>query len=282
MNFQMNPQSLGALNSVPIDMTLQALDWQQRAQQADQMSLAEMNAANQRAAQTHALAQETGRLGNETTLAQLPGVRATSAMQGRKNDMEAATFDQTMQQKLREFAIKATDDDLKVYEQQVQKLLNSPEGSEERKRGEKLWQASPIMMKAREDHKLKMELEKEQTYRTLEAQRIAAKSRETVATTPRPSAVKSAVAQGMDPKKLVGMLAQALLAETNPERKAELQQELEFATQLAERFQAIPPVGIDPSVAPGTLARPERGPVPQAPGLTPVPGSSANNPIILK
>lgn len=46
MNFQMNPQSLGALNSVPIDMTLQALDWQQRAQQADQMSLAEMNAVN--------------------------------------------------------------------------------------------------------------------------------------------------------------------------------------------------------------------------------------------
>lgn len=180
MNFQMNPQSLGALNSVPIDMTLQALDWQQRAQQADQMSLAEMNAANQRAAQKHMLDQEQARIANETSLAQLPGIRAQSSMQQRKNTMEEATFEPELKAKMTEFGIKATDAELKAYDQGVQKLLNSSNPAE-RARGEKLWQASSVMMKAREDHKLKMEIEKEQTYRTLEAQRIAAGSREKVA-----------------------------------------------------------------------------------------------------
>jgi hypothetical protein len=158
MNFQMNPQSLGALNSVPVDMTLQALDWQQRAQQADQMSLAEMNAANQRAAQKHMLDQEQARIANETSLAQLPGIRAQSSIQQRKNTMEEATFEPELKAKMTEFGIKATDAELKAYDQGVQKLLNSSNPAE-RARGEKLWQASSVMMKAREDHKLKMELD---------------------------------------------------------------------------------------------------------------------------
>lgn len=274
MNFQMNPQSLGALNSVPVDMTLQALDWQQRAQQADQMSLAELAAQQQRAAQKHALDQEQGRLANETTLAQLPGIRAQSDSRVRSNKMEEATFDQAMQQKIREFAIKATDDDLKAYDQSVQKLLNSS-NPEERKRGEKMWQASPIMMKAREDHKLKMELEGAQTYRTLEAARIAAASREKVAAAS--AAIKQAAAQAKTPKdwqELAVRLQGRLIGESDPALVAELQAQIVNAQTMAERLRPVPAPAINPEATGGVLQNP-RGPVPTptAPGgVKPAPG----------
>ena len=267
MNFQMNPQSLGALNSVPVDMTLQALDWQQRAQQADQMSLAELAAQQQRAAQKHALDQEQGRIANETSLAQLPGIRAQSDSRVRTNKLEEATFDQTMQQKLREFAIKATDDELKAYDQNVQKLLNSA-NPEERKRGEKMWQASPIMMKAREDHRLKMELEQQQTYRTLEAARIAAASREKVAAAS--AAIKQAAAQAKTPKdwqELAVRLQGRLIGESDPALIAELQAQIVNAQTMAERLRPTPAPAIDPNATGGVLRDP-RGPVPTptAPG----------------
>ncbi len=284
MNFQMTPQSLGALNSVPIDMTLQALDWQQRAQQADQMTLAEIAAANQRAAQKHAMDQKTSQLNLDTGLAQLPGIRAQSDQRVRDNRIGEATFDETMKAKLREFAIKATDDDLKMYDQQVQKLLNS-QNPEERKRGEKMWQASPIMMKAREDHKLKMELEGEQTYRTLEAARIAAASREKVAAAS--AAIKQAAAQAKTPKdwqELAVKLQGRLIGESDPALIAELQAQIVNAQTMAERLRPTPAPAIDPSVTGGALRDP-RGPVPTptAPGgPKPTPGSSPDNPIILK
>ena len=284
MNFQMTPQSLGALNSVPVDMTLQALDWQQRAQQADQMSLAELAAQNQRAAQKHALDQEQMRIANDTSLAQLPGIRAQSNQRVRTDKLEEATCDQTLQQKLREFAIKATDDELKAYDQNVQKLLNSA-NPEERTRGEKMWQASPIMMKAREDHRLKMEIENAQTYRTLEAARIAAASREKVAATS--AAIKQAAAQAKTPKdwqELAVRLQGRLIGESDPALIAELQAQIVNAQTMAERLRPTPPPAIDPAVTGGALRDP-RGPVPTptAPGgAKPAPGSSADNPIILK
>jgi hypothetical protein len=264
MNFQMTPQSLGQLNSVPIDMTLQALDWQQRAEKADQMSLAEIAAQNQRAAESHKLAQETGRLNNETTLAQLPGIRATSTLNQQKARMGELTFDAEVTSKLKEFAVKAKESELKEFDMKVEEKLRSRDPAEV-KEGERLFAASTAMRKLREEHKLKKELEAAQTYRTLEAARITAASREKVAAAS--AAIKQEALQAKTPKdwqELAVKLQGRLIGESDPALIAELQTQIVNAQTMAERLRPAPAPVIDPAVAGGALRDP-RGPIPTPP-----------------
>jgi hypothetical protein len=158
MQFNMNPQSLAQLNNVPIDMTLESMDWLRNARQSDSAGLQDMMGQYAHEAATRPLKQQQMQLANDTTLAQLPGVKAQSGMLERKNKMEAGTFDADMQAKLRKLAMDAADDDIKGMEQQGRKLLFSTNPAE-RKRGEQILGATEFMFKEREKNRLAGELE---------------------------------------------------------------------------------------------------------------------------
>ncbi len=252
MNFQMTPQSLGALNQVPIDMTLQALDWQQRAQQADQMTLAEIAAANQRAAQKHVMDQKTSQLNLDTGLAQLPGIRAQSDITARKNKMEEELFPYEIKKKIQQAGIDATEQELKIFDQNMQKLLNAPSGSPERAQGEKLFMASKEMLKAREDNKLKLQIEAAETDRAVKVAEIAAGSREKVANIKNsPENVAAGLVDSINKGKLnyekgaTAFFTLAEMMEDNDPRKA---QYLEIAAKLEAAALNKANAGANPQV----------------------------------
>lgn len=255
------PQSLSQLGNVPLYATLDAARWLREGQQADAQGLADLSSMYQHQQAMRPLEREKTRLSNETTLAQLPGFQADSSMKQRKNELEAFTFDKTKEAAIAKLANEMSAEDIRSIELQAQKLMYGT--PQERQRGEALMIASKSMLEMKKKHEYEMEQQRERSRSAAEVATIGANSRVNAAQIS--AAARAALIKGMSPKDLVGKITNQLLTETDPAIKAQLQADLEFATAIADRYQPIPAVGVDPNIAPGTLVRPTQPPIPKAP-----------------
>lgn len=150
-NLQMNPSALGQLDKLPVDLTLEGMEWMNRARGNDLQTSADLPSLISHEQRMRPMREQQLGLTNEMSLAQLPGVRANSSMLGRKNKMEEATFDDDMKLKFKEIALKASDSDMKMLENEGIRMTMSND-PEERYKGAKILAASKEMFKAQQDH----------------------------------------------------------------------------------------------------------------------------------
>lgn len=117
MQFNVTPRTLQELDQVPLYKFITGLQTVDNMQNADQQTLADLpdSIAHQQAMRP--MQQEQMRLGNEATLAQLPGMRAQSSMQQRKDSDEnlftperhAEFYAKHGAEKMKQFAQQLTD-----------------------------------------------------------------------------------------------------------------------------------------------------------------------------
>ena len=153
-----NPTSLANLNQVPLDMTLEGMDWFNQARNADTQNFQDLPGLLAHEQALRPLKQQQMQIANDTGLAQLPGVKAQSSMLQRKNKMEDITFDDDVKVKLSDLATKLKENDIKQIEAEGQKLLTSP-NPDDRWRGAQLLAASKEMFAANHRQYQAIELE---------------------------------------------------------------------------------------------------------------------------
>lgn len=122
-----NPTSLANLNQVPLDMTLEGMDWFNQAKQADQQNFQDLPGLLAHEQALRPLKQQQMQIANDTGLAQLPGIKAQSSMLGRKNRMEDITFDDDVKLKLRKLGNELGDEDRKTVLREAEKMLSDPD-----------------------------------------------------------------------------------------------------------------------------------------------------------
>ena len=139
-----NPTSLANLNQVPLDMTLEGMDWFNQARNADSQQFQDLPGLLAHEQALRPLKQQQMQIANDTGLAQLPGIKAQSSILQRKNKMEDITFDDDVKTKLSDLATKLKKNDIEQIEAEGQRLLTSM-NPEERWRGAQLLAASKEM-----------------------------------------------------------------------------------------------------------------------------------------
>jgi hypothetical protein len=139
---------LSKFSNVPLALTGDALASIDRGQQADQSNLQDLFSQNQHMQTMRPMQEQQLDLGNQTARATLPGIVAQSDITGRKNKMEASTFDFDVKNKLSEAALKASENDLKGIEQHAQQLMYSL-NPQEALEGQRLFEASKHMREVR-------------------------------------------------------------------------------------------------------------------------------------
>jgi hypothetical protein len=167
-------QTLSQMGKVPLAFTGDALASLDRGNAADQSNLQDLFSQNDHMAAMRPMQEQQLSLGNQTTQASLPGIVAQSSMLGRKNSMEESTFNLDIKNKLKEAALKASEQDLKGIAQHAQQLMYSRNPAEVDE-GKQLWMASQHMMEERQKHTWDMEKVKEHNAGMISA-RIAGKS----------------------------------------------------------------------------------------------------------
>lgn len=170
------PDYLSKMGSVSPLYAIQADNAFQRAEAQDQASLADMMSGFQHEQAMRPLKQESQRLSNETSEAQIPGLRALSSMNQRKDKMEGITFDADVKSRLAELATRASDAEMKQFETGVQRMMYSAD-PKERERGFKLFEASKHMYEIRQKQKFDAEENQKQRDAQIQAANIAAASR---------------------------------------------------------------------------------------------------------
>lgn len=153
-----NPTSLANLNQVPLDMTLEGMDWFNQARNADSQNFQDLPGLLAHEQALRPLKQQQMQIANDTGLAQLPGVKAQSSMLQRKNKMEDITFNDDVKVKLSDLATKLKENDIKQIEAEGQKLLTYP-NPDDRWRGAQLLAASKEMFAVNHGQYQAIELE---------------------------------------------------------------------------------------------------------------------------
>lgn len=166
-----NPTSLANLNQVPLDMTLEGMDWFNQARNADSQQFQDLPGLLAHEQALRPLKQQQMQIANYTGLAQLPGIKAQSSILQRKNKMEDITFDDDVKTKLSDLATKLKKNDIEQIAAEGQRLLTSM-NPEERKRGVELLNASKHMFEVNQQHFRNLELEGVRHRNALELQRL--------------------------------------------------------------------------------------------------------------
>lgn len=257
-------QSLAQLDKVPLYSFVDALRAQEAAQQADQMSLADLpgQIAHQQRLRPLAIEQQT--LANQTAEAQLPGLQAQASMLQRKDKADQMTFDPRIKAELAKFALEHDKNEIEQLGVQAEKLMMSGDPVKV-KQGRQMFMASKEMFKLRQEHDWKMEVIRQQGANSAGVANINADARLKAAEL-QARFKRELASLGNDPKKLVGHYAQKLLL-ASPEEKAQAQAEYEFAVKTAQSLN--PPVapGINPERTNGALVTPPPPTPPKAPGV---------------
>lgn len=274
-NLMVNPTSLSQLNKVPIDMTLESMDWLSRANDMDNQRIADLPSLIAHEQRMRPLKETQSDLNNQTSLAQLPGLRAQSNMLGRKDKMEDITFDDTVKGKLRELALKSGEDEIKGLQQQGEKMLYS-QNPQERYRGQQILAASKAMYEelVKDQRAKEMEIFKN----NLLMQRDAANNASREAIAAQKAAWEREKQGAKTPKDWQEMAVRkdiAMRAAKTAEERQELAAQRDYANEMAAylRQQAVPAPVINPAVAPNVLQDP-RKPMP-----TDAPSKAENKPV---
>ena len=291
-NFQSTPQNLAAINNVRPDYMPDVWDWQQRAQQHDNTGLADV----MRAAQ-HEAAMDPGRIQKqaadlESVMAQTAGTKLDNTRKGMDNELQQHLLPQKKIQDFKDLILKGSEADEKMAQIEIDKMLRSNDPKvksygqqlldasrkavEERRKADLDWKYKRQELgiteggaNARQSQRFVHEKEMEglRTAKAIKVAEISAAAR------------KAKLEAGANPKKwqeLAVALTMELRQAVDPEIKATLAQELEFAQTMAERLAPVAPPQIDPNQVGGGKLVPGRAPMPQAPGAGPKLGTREN------
>lgn len=269
-NLAMNSTSLGQLDKLPVGLTLEGMEWMNRARDMDVQRQADLPSLISHEARMRPLRETQMDAGNQTTLANLPGLQAQSKMLQRKNQMEEMTFDATVSGKLKELATKASEDELKQLEASAIKMTLSDDPNE-RYRGAKILAASKEMFKAQQDHFRQQE--RDATLHRYNMERDAANNAARESIAKMKGEFDKDKANAKDPKDYQALAVKYTLQlqqETDPTRRAILQMQLEYANAMADRlkFQGTVAPQVNPAAVGGGLLQDPQKPMPQPPGTT--------------
>lgn len=285
-NFQLNPQSLAQLGNVRPDYMPDVWQWQENAAQHDQVGLADL----MRAAQ-HEKQMDPGRLqrqeadlqsvliGNTGKTLDNEGKVLTNKKTAMENEVAEYVLPKKKEAEWRKLLTGISEEELKGAEAEVRKLLISSD-PKQRAIGKQLegglkealtarfqgdqqmrvqGSANAAAMSRQNDQQAHaIELEGMRTAKALAVQQL------------RGEVAKAKQGAGLNPKKwqeLAVSLAVKLQNETDPDIKAQLNDELQFAQQMAERLAPVAPPQVDPTRVGGGKLRPGRDPMPSAPSV---------------
>lgn len=276
-NLAMTPDTLSQLSKVPVGLTLEGMDWLNRAREMDEQRATDLPSLVAHEQRMRPMKETQQDLSNQASLANLPGLQAQSSMLQRKNQMEEMTFDPTIKAKLRELALKSSEDDIKELSLKGEKMLYSSD-PQERYQGQRILSASKAMY----DEIVKDQRAKEmKAYEnSLTMQRDAANNASKEAIAQMKGEFDRDRAAAKDPKDYQALAVKYTLQlqqETDPSKRAMLQMQLEYANAMADRlkFQGTVAPQVNPAAVSGGLLQDPQKPMPQLPGAT-APTSSTN------
>lgn len=258
-------QGLTQLNQVPVDMTLEGMAALRQRQQTDAITLQELARKQQHEQQMDPLRIRQQQLANDVSLQNL----GKTTRDNREADF---TSNARMQDELKKHLLNADASDLAQIEQQGQRLAYST-NPRERATGQQILLQTKAAIQEREKIRL-------QGVNSLAVANVGAASRERAAGLA--ATAKRAALTAKTPKdwqELAVRMQQQLFSEADPEARAMLSQQIQYAQQMAERLKPAQQA-INPENAGGMFVDP-RGAIPPPPAKSTGQQASQQGPLKL-
>ena len=278
-HLQLNPQNLKSLDGLDPTWFPEAMSWSQRANQLDTTTLedAMRAAAHEKAMDPLRLSKQQADI--DSTIASTGLTKANTSEQEMKNKVYGTNIDRRIESEGKELLLKAEQADFDRFELDVYSGLRSKDpqvrkasqamlpmlkfAQQERIKTDQQLRVqgsanAAAMTRQKQQQKHQIELEKMRAERALKVADISAAARKAAAAAKTPK----------DWEALAASLAQQMMTEQDPEIKAALAQQIEYAQVMAERLKPMAPQVNTEVVGGGKLVDPRKTPMPIAPGAS--------------